>query len=68
VDEELVERGRHGDQHAFAVLVTSSVDRLYAVAYRILRGTELARDAVQQAFFDAWRDLPTLRDVTRWEA
>ena len=63
-----MERARHGDQHAFAVLVTSSVDRLYTVAFRILRDPELARDAVQQAFLEAWRDLPTLRDVSRWEA
>jgi RNA polymerase sigma-70 factor (ECF subfamily) len=68
VDVDLVERARRGDQHAFAVLATSSIDRLYAVAYRILRDTELARDATQQALLEAWRDVPSLRDTSRWEA
>lgn len=68
VDEDLVERAQRGDQHAFAMLATSSIDRLYAVAYRILRETELARDATQQALLEAWRDLPSLRDASRWEA
>jgi RNA polymerase sigma-70 factor (ECF subfamily) len=68
VDQTLVERARHGDRDAFAVLATRSIDRLYRVAYRILRDTEAARDATQQALFEAWRDLPTLRDPARWEA
>jgi len=31
----LVERARRGDQDAFAALATASVDRSYALAYRI---------------------------------
>jgi RNA polymerase sigma-70 factor (ECF subfamily) len=68
VDLGLVERARHGDRDAFAVLATTSIDRLYRVAYRILRDAESARDATQQALLEAWRDLPTLRDPQRWEA
>ena len=41
---------------------TASIDRCYAVAYRILRDMHLAQDATQQAMLSAWRDLPTLRD------
>ena len=33
----LVERAQRGDQDAFARLATDSVDRCYAIAYRILR-------------------------------
>jgi DNA-directed RNA polymerase specialized sigma24 family protein len=36
--------------------------RLEAVARLILRDPELARDAVQDAYIRAWRDLPSLRD------
>jgi RNA polymerase sigma-70 factor (ECF subfamily) len=64
----LVERAQGGDQDAFAALATASIDRAYAVAYRILRDMHLAQDATQRALLGAWRDLPTLRDPERFEA
>ena len=45
-----------------------SVDRCYAIAYRILRDPHRAQDAAQQALLLAWRDLPTLREPERFEA
>ena len=63
----LVERAREGDESAFAELIDLDGDRCYAIAYRILRDTERARDAVQQAFLVCWRDLPRLRDLERFE-
>ena len=65
---ELVERASNGDHDAFAVLVGVSVARLEAVARLILRDQELARDAVQEAYIRAWRDLPGLRDPDRFDA
>ena len=65
---ELVNRARHGDREAFAVLAGGAVDRLHATARLILRDTELAQDATQDALVRAWRDLPTLRDVERFDA
>ena len=65
---ELVERARRGDREAFAVLAGGAVDRLYGIARLILRDTELAEDATQEALVRAWRDLPTLRDVERFDA
>lgn len=65
--ERLVERAREGDDVAFSELVDLDGDRCYAIAYRILRDAERAQDAVQQAFLLAWRELPRLRDVTRFE-
>src|SRR4026207_2263689 len=65
---ELVERASNGDHDAFAVLVGVSVARLEAVARLILRDQELARDAVQEAYIRAWRDLPGLRDPERFDA
>jgi RNA polymerase sigma-70 factor, ECF subfamily len=64
----LVKRAQDGDPDAFAALAAASVDRSYAVAYRILRDMHLAQDATQQALLSAWRDLPTLRDPERFEA
>ena len=64
----LVEQARRGDREAFNELARREIDRLYRVAYRILRDPELARDATQEALLEAWRDLPSLRDPDRWEA
>jgi RNA polymerase sigma-70 factor, ECF subfamily len=68
VQTELVDRARRGDREAFSVLAGGAVDRLYAIARMILRDTELAEDAAQEALVRAWRDLPTLRDVERFDA
>ena len=65
---ELVERAGRGDHDAFAVLVRGSIARLEAVARLILRDPELARDAVQEAYIRAWRDLPGLRDPDKIDA
>lgn len=64
----LVERAQRGDHDAFASLAGVAVARLDAAARLILRDRELARDAVQEVLIRAWRDLPTLRDVERFDA
>jgi RNA polymerase sigma-70 factor (ECF subfamily) len=68
VDVELIGRAQHGDEEAFASLAVAAGDRLHAVAYRILRDTDLAEDATQQALLAIWRDLPQLRDPARFDA
>jgi RNA polymerase sigma-70 factor (ECF subfamily) len=68
VDRDLVERAQRADREAFAVLVHQVSDSLYSVAYRILRDTGLAEDALQNALVLAWRRLPKLRDPERFEA
>jgi RNA polymerase sigma-70 factor (ECF subfamily) len=64
----LVERARGGDHDAFAVLTRATIARLDAAARLILRDRELARDAVQDAYIRAWRDLAGLRDPDRFDA
>ena len=64
---ELVERAQRGDHDAFAVLAGVFIARLDGAARLILRDQELARDAVQEGFIRAWRNLPTLRDPDRFE-
>src|SRR3954447_20156594 len=68
MDLELVARARDGDRAAFASLVTASIDALDRVARLITRDPERAQDAVQETLIKAWRDLPSLRDIDRFEA
>jgi RNA polymerase sigma-70 factor, ECF subfamily len=65
---EIVERAGRGEHDAFAALVGASIARLEAVARLIVRDQELARDAVQDAYIRAWRDLPGLRDPDKFDA
>jgi RNA polymerase sigma-70 factor (ECF subfamily) len=65
---DLVERAASGDQAAFDALVRASSNRLYAIAYRILRDQYLAEDALQQALVTIWNELPRLRDPDRFDA
>ncbi|MBI3745872.1 MAG: RNA polymerase sigma factor [Chloroflexi bacterium] len=68
MDRVLVEQARSGDRDAFASLVHQVSGSLFAVAFRILRDTGLAEDAVQNALVSAWRQLPHLHDAGRFEA
>ena len=68
MDRTLVERAQAGDQAAFEGLVRLSANRLFAIAYRILRDHHAAEDALQQTLVTIWDDLPKLRDPDRFEA
>lgn len=68
VDTALVARAQRGDREAFGLLAVPVGDRLFAVAARILRDADLAADATQQALVAIWRNLPQLRDLSRFEA
>jgi len=63
-----VHRAMRGDHDAYAALVTAATSRLYAVASLILRDSDRAEDAIQDAFVRAWRELPRLRDADRFDA
>lgn len=65
---EEVERAMRGDHDAFAVLIGASANRLFALASLILRDTDRAQDATQEAIVHAWQQLPRLRDSDRFDA
>jgi RNA polymerase sigma-70 factor (ECF subfamily) len=65
---ELVRRAARGDHEAFDALVRFASNRLYGIAYRILRDQYLAEDALQQALINIWNELPKLRDPDRFDA
>jgi RNA polymerase sigma-70 factor (family 1) len=53
----LVERLKAGDERAFEELVDTYKERLYRVAWRILRDDESAEDAAQEAFIKVYRNI-----------
>src|SRR3954453_15587812 len=68
MDDELVARAARGDANAFDAHARDRIDRLFAIAFRILRDHHDAEDAVQHALWTAWSDLPGLRDPARFDA
>jgi len=60
-----VERAREGDPEAFAALVREFTPSIYRLA-RTMIGDPAAADAVQETFLSVWRELPRLRDASRF--
>ena len=65
---EDVLQAMHGDHDAYAALIGAAFTRLYALACLILRDSDRAEDATQEAFVRAWRELPRLHDADRFDA
>jgi len=64
----LLERARDGDLGAFNDLVTLYQDHLFALVVRMVPDRDQASDAVQEAFFSAFRNLQGFRggSVRSW--
>lgn len=68
MDRELVRRAQAGDLGAFEALAQLSHARLYRVAFGILRDTDRAKDATQQALVEIWKHIRGLRDPEAYDA
>jgi RNA polymerase sigma factor (sigma-70 family) len=64
----LVERARAGDREAFEALLERWLVPSLRTAYAIVGSEADARDATQDAFLQAWRELPRLRDPGSFDA
>jgi len=64
----LVERARRGDHDAFSILVDARLATTFRTALAILGNEADARDATQEIFLRAWRNLPELREADRFGA
>jgi len=60
--EIIVTRARDGDAEAFGILVRRFQDMAVGYSYSILHDFQLAEDAAQEAFFEAYRTLSKLRE------
>lgn len=68
IDTALVEEALRGRLEAFNQLVTRHQDHLFALVYRLVPDRDQAADAVQEAFFSAYRNLGSFRggNVRSW--
>jgi RNA polymerase sigma-70 factor (ECF subfamily) len=64
-EDALVAALRAGDPRAYETVVRTLAPQLLAVCRRILRNEEDARDAVQDAFVNAWKSLPRFEAGSR---
>ena len=60
-DENLVRQAQEGDTRAFDELVLRYRDRVYRLAFKILRHEEDAAEALQDAFLSAYRGLKNFK-------
>ena len=63
-DRELISRFKEGDRIAFKELVTRYQQRLFAVAYGIVRDEEAALDIVQETFIKVHKNLHTFQGAS----
>jgi len=63
----MVERAQAGDRDAYERLALQSADRLFGIAYRVVRDIDRAQDAVQQTMVAMWTEIGSLRDPERFE-
>ena len=59
-DDELTQLLRQGDNLAFTEIYNRYWDKLYCVAYKLLRDTDAAEEIVQDVFLMLWRKRETL--------
>ena len=68
MQRDLVLRAKTGDHAAFTALAADAIDRLHRTARLILRDSDRASDAVQDALLSAWLDIRAVRDPDRFDA
>jgi len=61
VDQQLVERAKRGDKHAFELLVVKYQRKLARLLSRFIRDAAEVEDVTQEAFIKAYRALPSFR-------
>src|SRR5512147_1338865 len=68
-DRTLVEQAARGDREAFGALVQRHQDRIFNIAYQVVRNREDALDVAQEAFVKAFASLPSFKgesSFTTW--
>lgn len=63
-ESALIEKAQNGDRNAYGELVRQHHQGVINVVYRMCGDTHLAEDAAQDAFIQAWLNLPSFRPGT----
>ena len=63
-ETELVSRAQNGDRNSFSELVRANAKGVLGVVYRMCGDVQLAEDAAQETFIQAWLHLPSYRPQT----
>lgn len=63
-EASLIAKAQHGDRSAYGELVRQHHAGVVNVVYRMCGDAELAQDAAQEAFIQAWLHLPSFRPGT----
>jgi RNA polymerase sigma-70 factor, ECF subfamily len=64
----LIDRARNGDLDAFETIVRARMDAVYRLTSAILGNEADARDAAQETFVAAWRQMSRLREPDKFDA
>jgi RNA polymerase sigma-70 factor (ECF subfamily) len=68
IDRSLIDRARTGDLGAFESIVNARMDAVYRLTSAILGDEADARDATQETFVAAWRQIRRLREPEKLDA
>jgi RNA polymerase sigma-70 factor (ECF subfamily) len=68
LDRSVIDRARNGDLDAFETIVRARMDAVYRLTSAILGDEADARDAAQETFVLAWREMSRLREPDKFEA
>ena len=68
IDRSLIDRARNGDLDAFESIVRARMDAVYRLTSAILGDEADARDAAQETFVAAWRQIERLREPGKLDA
>ena len=63
-ETELITRAKNGERNAFSELVCIHADGVRNVIYRLYGDAQIAEDASQETFIQAWLHLPSFRPQT----
>jgi RNA polymerase sigma-70 factor (ECF subfamily) len=67
-EHALVERARNGDRSAYSEIVAARLPSAVRLVRAIVANPADAEDITQDAFVQAWRTLPYLRDTAKFDA
>ena len=57
LSEAIIEKAKHGDVHAFRIIVEEHQNFVYSVAFRFVNSTRDAEDIAQETFLRLWKHM-----------